>query len=182
MRTAFIALGSNLGDRLMWLQQAVADLEEITSQLRCSPVYEGAAHTLHPSDKFPDFLNAVVEIHTDLDKFELLEYCQEIERKAKRQRHLPYGPRTLDLDILTLGKISCITPRIILPHPRLQERRFVLQPWYDLAPNSYISSPVDSIVAVALARCKDQACLVQTSWSLRSSVPENRKSGLPVVG
>ncbi len=181
MQTAYIALGSNLGDRLMWLQLAVARLAKITHELRCSPVYEGTAHTLHPSDHFPDFLNAVVEIQTDFDKLELLDYCQEIERKAKRQRHLPYGPRTLDLDILTLGEISCKTPRIILPHPRLQERRFVLQPWCDLAPNYHISSPVDTTVATALARCEDQASLVQTSLSIKSSASGHHTFRSPVV-
>ena len=166
MEIAFIALGSNLGNRLARLQQAVDGLQEISGHLRCSPVYEGAAHTFYPEDVFPDFLNAVVEVHTRLGKNDLLDYCQKLERKAKRQRQRPYAPRTLDIDILTLGRITCSTDRIILPHPRLQERRFVLQPWHDLAPNSYIPSPVNAIVSEVLARCKDQADLIKSSWKL----------------
>ena len=166
MQTAYIALGSNLGDRLARLQQAVADLRKIDLHLRCSPVYEGEAHTLHPGDESPDFLNAVVEIHTNLDVKDLLDFCQKIEQKANRRRSLPYAPRTLDLDILTLGQTTCNTDRITLPHPRLQERRFVLQPWYDLAPDSYIPSPVDTTVAAALDQCTDDVRLFKMPWGL----------------
>ena len=166
MQTAFIALGSNLGDRLAWLQRAVVELQAIALHVRCSPVYKAVAHTLHPGDKSPDFLNAVVEICTELRVDELLEYCQDIEWRAKRRRQARYAPRTLDMDILVLGQISCTTSRITLPHPRLHERRFVLQPWCDLAPNSYIPSPIDATVDVVLSRCRDRAGLVKTSWVL----------------
>ena len=180
MQTAYIALGSNLGDRLARLQQAVADLRKIDPHLRCSPVYEGAAHTLRPSDESPDFLNAVVELHTDLETEDLLDFCQEIEQKANRRRSIPYAPRTLDLDILTLGQITCNTERIILPHPRLQERRFVLQPWYDLAPDSYIPSPVGTTVAVALDQCTDDVRLFRMPWGLLSADQERISSALAV--
>ena len=166
MQTAYIALGSNLGDRLAWLQRAAADLRKIDPHLRCSPVYEGMAHTLHPGDESPDFLNAVVEVHTNLETEDLLVFCQTIEQKANRRRSIPYAPRTLDLDILTLGQVTCNTDRIILPHPRLQERRFVLQPWYDLAPQSYIPSPVGTTVAVAMDQCTDDAPLFKMPWGL----------------
>ncbi|MCY3629674.1 MAG: 2-amino-4-hydroxy-6-hydroxymethyldihydropteridine diphosphokinase [Bacteroidota bacterium] len=173
MQTAYIALGSNLGDRLARLQQAVAELRKIDLHLRCSPVYESAAHTLRPSDESPDFLNAVVELHTDLEVGDLLDYCQEIERKANRCRRTNYAPRTLDLDILILGNITCNIHRITLPHPRLHERRFVLQPWYDLAPDSYIPSPVDATVAEVLAHCNDQAILLRSQWLLMTTLQEN---------
>ena len=173
MQTAFIALGSNLGDRLVWLQRAVTELQAIAVHLRCSPVYEAVAHKLQPGDESPDFLNAVVEVSTELGVDELLEYCQEIERRADRQRPAPYAPRTLDLDILVLGQTSCMTNRITLPHPRLHERRFVLQPWRDLAPNSYIPSPIRTTVDVVLSRCKDTAGLVKTSWLLMPDVQED---------
>ncbi len=178
MRIAFIALGSNLGDRLAWLQLAAAELQAIASHIRFSPVYEGAAHTLHPDDVSPDFLNAVIEVHTNLGRYDLLDYCQRIEQRAKRQRHQPYAPRTLDLDILTLGDITCHTERITLPHPRLQDRRFVLQPWSDLAPDSYIPSPINDTVGKVLARCKDRVNLVKTPWllvnSVQNGVPQSR--------
>ena len=177
MQIAFIALGSNLGDRLAWLQQAVVRLHKVATSIRFSPVYEGTAHTLHPEDVFPDFLNAVVEIHTDLGASDLLDYCQEIELKANRQRYLPYAPRTLDLDILVLGEFTCSTDRIILPHPRLEDRRFVLQPWYDLAPNSHIPSPVNATVAEVLAHCKDKARLIKTPWLLMNSAHDTTLQG-----
>ncbi len=169
MQRAFIALGSNIGDRFAWLQQAVDGLCEISDRLRCSPVYENAAHTLHADDQFPDFLNAVVEAQISIGEEELLDHCQKIERCAKRQRLHPYGPRTLDLDLLVVGDIVCNTCHITLPHPRLQQRRFVLQPWYDLAPDYMIPSPVNSTVKDALGRCQDLSILAKISRSLKSS-------------
>ncbi len=180
MQTAYIALGSNLGDRSARLQQAVADLRKIDLHLRCSPIYEGAAHTLHPGDESPDFLNAVVEVHTNLEIEDLLDFCQEIEQRANRRRSISYAPRTLDLDILTLGQTTCNTDRIILPHPRLQERRFVLQPWYDLAPDSYIPSPVATTVAVALDQCTDDVRLFKMPWELLGADKESLLSALAV--
>ena len=166
MQTAYIGLGSNLGDRLARLRQAAAGLQRIAALVRCSPVYEGSAHTLGPNDMSPDFLNAVVEIRTDLNGVDLLEACQKIEREGARRRRVPYAPRTIDLDILTFGGCTCSTDQLILPHPRLQDRRFVLQPWYDLAPETYIPSPIDSTVSVVLANCRDKADLVRTPWLL----------------
>lgn len=163
MKTAYIALGSNLGDRLAWLRQAVEGLREVGVYLRCSPVYEGTAHTLHPGNVSPDFLNAVVELHTELGGEDLLDYCQKIEQRANRCRAFPYAPRTLDIDILTLGQVTYNTDRIMLPHPRLQDRRFVLQPWYDLAPDSYIPNPFDTTVENALAQCTDRSDLSKVS-------------------
>lgn len=166
MQTAYIGLGSNLGDRLACLRQAVAGLRRIAALVRCSPVYEGSAHTLSPSDMSPDFLNAVVEIRTDLGSMDLLGACQKIEREGARCRRVPYAPRTIDLDILSFGGLTCSTDQLILPHPRLQERRFVLQPWSDLAPEAYIPSPIDSTVSAVLANCRDKADLVRTPWLL----------------
>ncbi|MDE2770876.1 MAG: 2-amino-4-hydroxy-6-hydroxymethyldihydropteridine diphosphokinase [Bacteroidota bacterium] len=166
MQTAYIGLGSNLGDRLAHLRQAVARLQRVAALVRCSPAYEGSAHTLVPNELSPDFLNAVVEVRTDLSGMDLLEACQRIERDGARHRRVPYAPRTIDLDILTFGGLTCSTDQLILPHPRLQDRRFVLQPWYDLAPETYIPSPIDSTVSAALASCRDTADLVRTTWLL----------------
>jgi len=167
MQKAFIALGSNLGDRFAWLQLAVDGLAEISDQLRCSPVYECAAHTLSPDDKFPDFLNAVMEVQISMSKEDLLDHCQKIENRAKRQRIQFYGPRTLDLDLLVVGDITCNTSQITLPHPRLEQRRFVLQPWFDLAPDYSIPNPVNLSVRDALNMCKDPSQLVKISRSLK---------------
>ncbi len=166
MQTAYIGLGSNLGDRLACLRQAVAGLQQIDPLVRCSPVYEGSAHTLAPNDMSPDFLNAVVELRTDLSGMDLLDACQKIEREGARCRRIPYAPRTIDLDILAFGGLTCSTDQLILPHPRLQERRFVLQPWFDLAPEAYIPSPIDATVSAVLASCRDKAVLVRTPWLL----------------
>ena len=159
MQIAYIGIGSNLGDRLAWLQLAVAGLREIAENLTCSPIYQSEAHTLTPDDRYPDFLNAVVEVNTFLGVEDLFNHCQSIERKADRQRVLPYGPRTLDLDLLAVGQTTCKTSRIILPHPRIIERKFVLQPWRDLAPDFFIPNPINATVTEALECCQDQSRL-----------------------
>jgi len=172
MDKVFIALGSNLGDRFAWLQKGVEGLCEIFDQLRCSPVYESVAHTLHSDDIFPDFLNAVVEVQTSIGAEKLLSHCQQIERRSKRQRLQPYGPRTLDLDLLVVGGIIRNTSQLVLPHPRILHRRFVLQPWYDLAPDYEIPSPVNSTVKDALINCKDHSHLVKVPQALKPSVSD----------
>jgi len=176
MHSAYIALGSNLGDRLAWLQLAVDGLKEMTETIQCSPVYESAAHTLRLEDQFPDFLNAVVEVDTDVPVGDLLDYCQSLEHQAKRQRNVPYGPRTLDVDLLSVGQVTCNTKRIILPHPRLMDRKFVLQPWCDLAPKFMIPYPIHLTVSEALECCQDDSRLEKTPYQLAMGfIPENQE-------
>jgi 2-amino-4-hydroxy-6-hydroxymethyldihydropteridine diphosphokinase len=129
----YLSLGSNVGDRLENLQRACRMLCGAGIALRrTSSVYE-----TEPVDKTDQewFLNAVVEIVTTLPPLKLLQRIQEIEGKLGRQRTIAKGPRTLDIDILLYGGLVMNTPEMMLPHPRMMQRRFVLEPLRELAPS-----------------------------------------------
>lgn len=130
--TVFLSLGSNLGDRLGHLRAALNALPErgITVR-RCSSVYE-----TEPKDLLdqPWFLNIVVEGTTELQPEELWHACLEIERQRSRIREQPRGPRTLDIDIIFYGNHVIQTENLTIPHPRFAERRFVLEPLAEIAP------------------------------------------------
>ncbi len=129
-RRAFIALGSNLGDRRSYLRDGVAALGEVVAT---SQVYE-TDPVGGPDDQGP-YLNMVVEVETSLDPFALLRRCQRIEAQAMRQRTVRWGPRTLDVDIIMYDGVEIDSPELVLPHPRYAERRFVLAPLSDIAPD-----------------------------------------------
>ena len=133
--TAFLGLGSNVGDRLDNLRRA-AELLGATPGLRVmrsSRVYE-TDPVGGPSQ--PDFLNAVVEVDTDLSAIELLAACQAVERQMgrDRDREVRWGPRTIDVDVLTYGRdeVRSAAPFLEVPHPRMDERGFVLIPLLEL--------------------------------------------------
>lgn len=133
MSRAYLALGSNLGDRLAHLQDAVdalvgADDVEVTA---ISRVYETAPVGGPVQDAF---LNAVVATETALDPYALLALAQRIERDAQRVRVQRWGPRTLDVDVLLYDELRLDDPELTLPHPRMWERGFVLAPLRDVAP------------------------------------------------
>lgn len=166
--TAYLALGANLGDRLGALQTAVVGLSaaEAIDVLRASPVYETVAHTLTPDERQPSYLNAVVEVRTRLSPEAVLAVAHALERRAGRQRLVLWMPRTLDLDLLVYGQITRQGADLVIPHPRLGDRRFVLQPWYDLAPNLYVPSPFEATVEELLHRCPDPHVPVPTGYQL----------------
>ncbi len=134
MQSIFLALGANLGDRAATLSKARAALQRAAgiNLLAHSPLYE-TEPVGGPEGQGP-YLNAVVAATTELDPQEVLALCQELEREFGRERGEAWGPRTLDLDILCYGDQVLETPALVLPHPRLHERRFVLAPLCDLAP------------------------------------------------
>ena len=131
---AYIALGSNLGDRLGYLQLGVDALALVPGVivLAVSRVYETAPVGGPPQDAY---LNAVVAIETNLDPHELLHRCQQIEERAARERVERWGPRTLDVDVLVMDGVSIETDDLTIPHPRMWERGFVLAPLRDVAPD-----------------------------------------------
>jgi 2-amino-4-hydroxy-6-hydroxymethyldihydropteridine diphosphokinase len=131
---AYIALGSNLGDRLAYLQLGVDALALVPGivVLAVSRVYETAPIGGPPQDAY---LNAVVAIETNLDPHELLHRCQQIEEQAARERVERWGPRTLDVDILLVDDDHLETDDLTIPHPRMWERGFVLAPLRDVAPD-----------------------------------------------
>jgi 2-amino-4-hydroxy-6-hydroxymethyldihydropteridine diphosphokinase len=133
LKTAFLSLGSNLGDRRAYLQAAVERLSQTGVRLvRESSVYETDPQDLPDQ---PKFLNMVVEIETALFPLQLLSCAQKIERELGRQRLTEKGPRTIDIDILFYGRFVIETDRLRIPHARLEQRRFVLEPLAELAPH-----------------------------------------------
>jgi 2-amino-4-hydroxy-6-hydroxymethyldihydropteridine diphosphokinase len=129
---AFVALGSNLGDRWHHLREAVHSLPGVVA---VSPVYETAPDG-GPAGQ-GDYLNCVVELQLpdDVTPRQLLGICHRLESAAHRVRtEERWGPRTLDVDILLMGDLRVDEPDLQVPHPRMRERRFVLQPLRDLAP------------------------------------------------
>jgi 2-amino-4-hydroxy-6-hydroxymethyldihydropteridine diphosphokinase len=131
-RRAFLGLGSNLGDREATLRQGVAQLESAGDVTAVSPLYE-TEPVGGPEDQGA-FLNLVVELHTTDGPRELLRRCHELEHAAHRVRTVRWGPRTLDADVLLVGDLEVDEADLVVPHPRMWERRFVLQPLADLAP------------------------------------------------
>ena len=128
-RRAFLGLGSNLGDRRATLRAAVADLPDVVA---VSPVYETDPVGGPPGQ--PAYLNLVVELQTDRSPRELLEEARRLEAAAGRVREERWGPRTLDVDVLLVGDLVVDEPDLVVPHPRIAERPFVLVPLADLAP------------------------------------------------
>lgn len=133
MKTVYLSLGSNIGDRGGHLRGALEKLAAPDLRIvRVSPVYE-----TEPVDftRQPWFLNLVAECETTLFPRQLLARTQSVERVLGRVRTVPKGPRTIDIDILLYGNAVIQTPSLEIPHPRLAERRFVLVPLADLAPD-----------------------------------------------
>ena len=130
-----LSLGSNLGDRLDNLQEAVDALFDAPGLefVALSPVYETAP--VGGPDQ-PDFLNVVVLANTRLTPQTLLERVRSIEDAMDRIRTVRWGPRTLDIDIVSFGDVASDDPALTLPHPRAHERAFVLVPWSDIDPDA----------------------------------------------
>ena len=127
---AFLGLGSNLGDRMALLQSAVRSIPGV---VKVSPVYETDPVGGPPGQD--RYLNVVVELSTTLSPRQLLELARRLEADAGRVRTVKDGPRTLDVDILLVGDLEVDEPDLKVPHPRMWERRFVLAPLADLAPD-----------------------------------------------
>jgi len=133
MKKVYLSLGANLGDREKNLRDAIDHLERAGLQIaRVSSLYETEPMDLHEQ---PWFLNLVVEAQTDLFPHQLLQRIQRIELAMGRKRLVPKGPRNIDIDILLYGNFVIHSERLEVPHPRLAERRFVLAPLAELAPD-----------------------------------------------
>ncbi|MEZ5215811.1 MAG: 2-amino-4-hydroxy-6-hydroxymethyldihydropteridine diphosphokinase [Ilumatobacteraceae bacterium] len=133
--TAYLALGSNLGDREEMLRHAVRELPDVGAM---SGIYE--TDPIGGPDDQGAYLNMVVEVQTRLDPYALLDACRHAEQTAGRERKVRWGPRTLDVDVLLYGDTSIHSEELTVPHPRMFERRFVLAPLAEIAPNTV---PVD---------------------------------------
>ncbi len=152
MTQAYIGLGANLGEVHATLKQAVRELEHAAgvTRLELSRFYRTA-----PIDSSgPDYINAVACVQTSLSAQELLATLQKLEAKHGRLRPYRNAPRTLDLDLLLYGTAVINDPNLIVPHPRMHERAFVLKPLSDLAPDLHLPQ---GALCDLLAQCADQA-------------------------
>ena len=134
MNTAYLSLGSNIGDRAHNITHA---LEQLASHgvtvVKQSPLYETEPVELREQDWF---LNSVVEVETNLRPQELMQVLLNIERSMGRERTVPKGPRIIDVDILMFGSESVHESHLEIPHPRMADRRFVLVPLAEIAPET----------------------------------------------
>lgn len=151
MAQAYIGLGANLGQARATLERAASELAQTLgiSGLRLSHFYRTA-----PIDSSgPDYVNAVASLHTTISPIELLDVLQAIELAHGRLRPYRNAPRTLDLDLLLYDNQIIDTPRLIVPHPRMHERAFVLEPLHDLAPGlELVQGPLEKL----LSQCEGQ--------------------------
>ncbi len=146
----FIGLGANLGDAQATVQQAIGQIAALpqtrlvrqSSLYRTAPVDAGGA----------DYINAVIEISTGLAPLALLRALQDLEQQAGRQRPYRNAPRTLDLDILLYASQTIATPLLTVPHPRMGERAFVLQPLAEIAPGRVTQQALDAVKTQSILR------------------------------
>jgi 2-amino-4-hydroxy-6-hydroxymethyldihydropteridine diphosphokinase len=157
---AYIALGSNQGDRELNLLRAVAEIGKLPDSrvTGLSPIYETSP--VGVTDQ-PAFYNAVLRLSTHLSPLELLHHLQHIENKVfKRSRTVRWGPRSIDLDLLLYADEVIASHELTIPHPRMAERRFVLEPLCALSPG-LIHPVLGSAVAELLAALRSAERVVQ---------------------
>lgn len=152
----YIGLGSNQGDAIANVCRAIEELGGLNSiqLVRCSSLYRSAP--VGYLDQ-PDFVNAVCHASTSLSAEELLETLQQMEHKAGRRRDgVRWGPRVLDLDLLLYANVVLESETLVIPHPRMHERAFVLYPLQEISPGLRI--PGHGTIKELVASCKDQDC------------------------
>lgn len=152
MNKSYLLLGSNEGNRLDWFKKAMQQIEQTVGKVVAkSSLYETAAWGL---EEQPDFLNMAICVETALSAQQLLVAIQKVELNLGRQRILKWGQRTLDIDILFYNHDIINDPQLTIPHPLLQERRFVLAPLHDIAA-SFIHPILNKSIAQLLQSCPD---------------------------
>lgn len=145
---AYVGLGANLGDPVQSVLDAIGRIAELphTAVLRESSLYRTA-----PVDALgPHYINAVVELSTQLGASELLHHLQRIEAEAGRERPYRNAPRTLDLDLLLFGSATVCSEHLQVPHPRMYERAFVLVPLAEIAPDRVTAAQLAAVAGQEL--------------------------------
>ncbi len=151
-----MALGANLGDAQAAVRQAMDALDRLpqcrvarrSSLYRTAPVARNASG---PADG-PDYINAVVALHTRLPALDLLDQLQALEQAAGRERSYPDAPRTLDLDLLLYGNARIDSARLTVPHPRMMQRAFVLLPLAEIAPERVSTAQLHAVAGQPITR------------------------------
>lgn len=174
---ATIGLGANLNDPAAQVEYALAELDRLpgTRLLARSSLY-ASAPVGHVDQ--PDFINAVAQVETDLAPRVLLAALLDIEHRHGRERSFRNAPRTLDLDLLLYGSAHFHEDGLTLPHPRMQERGFVLLPLLEIAPDAVI--PGHGRAADWLAGCADQSVVVVASATLQPRPPLHGENVPPI--
>lgn len=131
MESAFLLLGTNLGDRLLHLTKCREKLTSIGKLTAISGIYETAPWGLSHQ---PEFWNQAIRLETSLEPLDLLKNLKRIELESGRRETVRWGPREIDIDILFFGALQLNLPELTIPHPRLQERKFALVPLMEIAP------------------------------------------------
>lgn len=166
-----IALGSNMGDRLTHLQEAIdeLDIEPGCRVVSVSSVWETEAHTKSDAPSQPDYLNAVIACRSALQPELMLRVLLLIEQRNGRDRSEKgaWMPRPIDLDILLAGAMTVASDLLTLPHPRLADRRFVLAPLAEIAADVEVPAPFDHRVGYLLSTCPDTSDISRTSHTLQ---------------
>lgn len=144
---AILALGSNLGERADTLSLAVADLVDSDAVRLCQVSQVVQTKPVGGPEGQPDFLNMVIEVETTLEPYELLAHCNAVEDKHHRVREVRWGPRTLDVDIITYGDLEMDEERLTIPHTLAAERAFVLQPWAWMDPEATLRGESVAVLA-----------------------------------
>jgi 2-amino-4-hydroxy-6-hydroxymethyldihydropteridine diphosphokinase len=147
---AFVGIGANLGDAAAAVTGAIAALGQLrdTTLVKASSLYRSA-----PVDaRGPDFVNAVAHVRTGLTALELLDELQALEQAAGRERPYPNAPRTLDLDLLLHGDGRIDSERLVVPHPRMRQRAFVLVPLAEIAPDLVTPQELAAMTSQVIAR------------------------------
>ena len=137
MHQIFLALGSNIGNRKQYIEEAILLLREILNDVMIAPLYETKPRYFEDQN---NFLNSVLSGFTDLEPQELLQFTKTVQEKVGRVERFRNGPREIDIDILFYDKVVYKDEDLEIPHPRIQERDFVLQPFSDI--DSDFSHPV----------------------------------------
>lgn len=172
-RTAYIALGSNLGDRERLLRQALDALDALEEirVLRLSDIYE--TDPVGYTDQ-PAFLNMTAALATSLQPLALLERLLEIELRLGRVREERWGPRTIDLDLLYYEGVAMHTDTLILPHPRMMERTFVLVPLLETLADDAAAAPLRGAVSEAVRQLGKEG---MTRWNTNNWPDGSELSG-----